>query len=301
MAHYNLYESLGLDRAKDPATIAGELDERINSGVATNPGGMEELQIARNILGDPQRRSLYDQKLDDDNAPDINIAALRDLSNANLGGGAQSQPAPQGESAFVKGRESFYNYSKQAQERLNPAVQNAKSEIARSSKGVIAGTAIVTALAMLLIFGLFSLFGGDRGAGKAEKVVNEFVGLRTNEETERWLIDNASGDSRADLLKALDVNDGFSGVDNYLGASDPKAGDAMNLKDFMKFVSEWDEETYYRALNNAGAEEAYVVQVLNGNGSSAGASVIVNIEGGKARIADLETGLPSANDFDYLF
>lgn len=297
MAHYNLYESLGLDRAKDPATIAGELDERINSGVATNPGGMEELQIARSILGDPQRRSLYDQKLDDDTAPEINIAALRDLSNANFGGGTQSQ----GESAFAKGRESINNYSKQAQERLNPAMQSAKSEIARSSKGVIAGTAIVTALAMLLIFGLFSLFGGDRGAGKAEKVVNEFVGLRTNDETERWLIDNAAGEARSDFIEALDINDGFTGVDNYFGASDPKAGDAMNLRDFMKFVSDWDEETYYRALNSAGAEESYVVQVLNGNGSSAGAVVIVNIEGGKARIADMDTDLLSADEFEYLF
>ncbi len=294
MAHYNLYESLGLDRTKDPATLAGELDERINSGVATNPGGMEELNIARSILGDPQRRSLYDQKLDDDTAPEINIAALRDLANANFGGG-------QDESTFAKGRESISNYSKQAQERLNPAVQNAKSEIARSSKGVIAGTAIVTALAVLLIFGLFSLFGGDRGAGKAEKVVNEFVDLRTNEETERWLIDNAAGDSRADFIEALDINDGFTGVDNYFGASDPKAGDAMNLRDFMKFVSEWDEETYYRALNSEGAEESYVVQVLNGNGSSAGAVVIVNIEGGKARIADMDSNLLSADEFEYLF
>lgn len=297
MAHYNLYESLGLDRAKDPATIAGELDERINSGVATNPGGMEELQIARNILGDPQRRSLYDQKLDDDNAPDINIAALRDLSNANFGGGAQSQPAPQGESAFAKGRESFSNYSKQAQERLNPAVQNAKSEIARSSKGVIAGTAIVTALAMLLIFGLFSLFGGDRGAGKAEKVVNEFVGLRTNEETERWLIDNASGDSRADLLKALDVNDGFSGVDNYLGASDPKAGEALDYKELARAMTSFSEEDYYRTLNSEGIDDVYYVPVLNGNGTSTGATVFVAIEGGQARVLDFEKSLPSFDDF----
>lgn len=172
MAHYDLYETIGLDRTHDSAALASELDQRINSGVATNPGGVEELRIARDILGDPQRRGLYDQKLSDPNAPEINIAALRDLAAANFGpapaagstqvrfdqhgqqvAGQQPQQGEQGPNVFTKGRENFSNYSKQAQERLNPAMEKTKSEIARSSKGVIAGTAIATALIMLLLWG----------------------------------------------------------------------------------------------------------------------------------------------------
>lgn len=314
MAHYDLYNSLGLDRSADPATLAQELDNRINSGIATNPGGIEELRIARDILGDPQRRSLYDQKLDDVNAPEINIAALRDLAQANFGGapagaavgaatgaagargllGQQGQPSqPQGEhgpSAFDKGRDTFNEYSKMAQDRLNPAMEKTKSEIARSSKGVILGTAVATALVMLLIWGLVAgIGGGDRNASKAQKLTNEFLELRTNDETERWLIDNALSDLRSAILDGLKVNDGYSGVDNYFKASDPQAGEVMDVKDFSRFFAKTDDESYERQLKDVlGADAFYFVEVRNKNGSSTGGATYVVIQDGKARLLGFE-------------
>ncbi|MDK8796894.1 hypothetical protein QP994_03230 [Corynebacterium sp. MSK044] len=313
MAHYDLYNSLGLDRSADPATLAQELDNRINSGIATNPGGIEELRIARDILGDPQRRSLYDQKLNDVNAPDINIAALRDLAQANFGGapagaagaaGAQGfapgQPqSEQGPSTFDKGRETFTEYSKMAQERLNPAMEKTKSEIARSSKGVILGTAVATALVMLLIWGLVAgIGGGDRNASKAQKLTNQFLELRTNEETERWLIDNSLSESRSDILDELEVNDGFSGVDNYFKASDPKAGEVLDARDFLYIFTKTDDEAYERALKDElGADAAYFVEVRNKNGSSSGGAVFVVIQDGKARLADFQFANRDASDF----
>lgn len=84
MAHYNLYKSLGLDRAQDSITLGAELDKRINSGETSNPGGEEELQVARAILGDPARRSVYDFQLDDRNAPEITVGALRQLAAMDL-------------------------------------------------------------------------------------------------------------------------------------------------------------------------------------------------------------------------
>ncbi|MCT1684096.1 hypothetical protein M3A74_04600 [Corynebacterium appendicis] len=329
MAHYDLYNSLGLDRSADPATLGAELNQRINSGVATNPGGMEELRIAREILGDPQRRSLYDQKLDDPNAPEINIAALRELAQANFGGApaagaagvagavggqgnaAQAQSAPwqgqpgrpgqpQGEQApgaFDKGRDTFNEYSKKAQERLNPAMEKTRSEIARSSKGVILGTALITALVMLLLWGLISAVGGDRNAGKAEKLANQFLELRTDEETERWLIDNAVGDARSGLNDALDINDGFSGVDNFFRASDPKAGEIMDFKRFARLYSQMDDDSYERALRDAAnSEDLYLVEVRNGDGSSSGGSISVAIQDGKARIVLIERNDTDVSD-----
>ena len=322
MAHYDLYNSLGLDRSEDPATLAQELDNRINSGIATNPGGIEELRIARDILGDPQRRSLYDQKLDDVNAPEINIAALRDLAQANFGGapagaavgaatgaagargllGQQGQPSqPQGEhgpSAFDKGRETFTEYSKMAQDRLNPAMEKTKSEIARSSKDVILGTAVATALVMLLIWGLVAgIGGGDGNASKAQKLTNEFLELRTNEETERWLIDNALSDSRSDTLDELEVNDGYSGVDNYFKASDPKAGTVVDFKDFARIFAKMDDESYERELKDeAEAEGFYLVEVRNKNGSSSGGVVGVLIQDGKARLAYIDVSNEDMGD-----
>lgn len=332
MAHYDLYNSIGLDRSKDPATLAAELDERINSGVATNPGGMEELKIARGILGDAQRRTLYDQKLADTNAPDINIAALRDLANADFGGAQAGAPAgapagaaagaafpgggqdgatsvkvspagdgEKGPSALDRGRESF----NKAKENLTPAMEKTRAEYARSSKGIIAATAVATALVMLLIWGLFAAFGGDSGERKAKAITNEFLQLRTNEETERWLIDNAAGESRAAIIDELEVGDGYTGVDNYFGASEPKAGEVMNFKDFAKIYSRYDEDAYYRALSRLGMDDAYLVQVNNSNGSDAGGTVIAFIEGGKAKVGYLEEGLPDIDselsDIDSLF
>lgn len=298
MAHYDLYNSIGLDRSLDSAALARELDSRINSGVATNPGGIEELRIARSILGDAQRRGLYDQKLADTNAPDINIAALRDLANADFGGQGSTrvQESAQGPSALDKGRETFTQYSKQAQERLNPAMEKTKSEIARSSKGVIAGTAAATALVMLLLFGLVSALGGDRGESTARKTANQFLELRTNDETERWLIDNAAGDARGHILKTLKVGDGFSGVDNYFKASDPKAGDAINFREFARFGSRYDDATYDRAISSLGADEMYLVEVRNGNDSSAGGVVAVAVQDGKGKIAYFERNLEDVSE-----
>ena len=304
MAHYDLYNSIGLDRSLDSAALARELDSRINSGVATNPGGIEELRIARSILGDAQRRGLYDQKLADTNAPDINIAALRDLANADFGGQGSTrvQESAQGPSALDKGRETFTQYSKQAQERLNPAMEKTKSEIARSSKGVIAGTAAATALVMLLLFGLVSALGGDRGESTARKTADQFLQLRTNEETERWLIDNAVGEARSDLMKSLKVGDGFSGVDNYFKAVDPEAGDAINYREFVRFSSRYDDSEYDRAISSVGADEMYLVEVRNGNDSLAGGVVAVVIQDGKGKIGYVERNLPDVSvlfeDFD---
>ncbi|OFT82348.1 hypothetical protein HMPREF3101_08075 [Corynebacterium sp. HMSC29G08] len=90
MAHYNLYDSLRLDRAKDAAALAQEIDQRIQAGSTRNPGGLEELQVARAVLGDPYRRSAYDQRLNDPNAPAMTPDSLRQLAHTNLGGGNAS-------------------------------------------------------------------------------------------------------------------------------------------------------------------------------------------------------------------
>lgn len=84
MAHYDLYDALGLDRSQNSFDLAKQIDQKINSGVATNPGGPEELRIARDILGNDQRRRMYDSKLNDSTAPEINIAALRDLAKLQV-------------------------------------------------------------------------------------------------------------------------------------------------------------------------------------------------------------------------
>lgn len=84
MAHYNLYDSIGLDASKDTPALAAEIDERIRSGNTWNPGGIDELQVARAVLGNASRRAAYDHKLSDPHAPDVTVESLRRLANVNF-------------------------------------------------------------------------------------------------------------------------------------------------------------------------------------------------------------------------
>ncbi|MGY6462350.1 hypothetical protein ACXIUA_00190 [Corynebacterium sp. UMB8791] len=293
MAHYDLYQSIGLDRSHDCAAIAQEIDGRLASGITTNPGGVEELHIARAILGDPQRRGIYDQKMADPTAPDINIAALRDLANLQFGGAPQpgQAAAPQqphmnlAMPSMGKGKEAFAQYSKQAQERLTPAVETAKSEIARSSKGVIAATAAITALVMLLIGAAIVFANTDRDAAKAKDLVNEFLDLRTNDEAERWLIENALAKERQAIMQDLEINEGFSGVDTYFKVTDPKAGDAVNMGEFLSFVPETEIDEFEEELEINNADDLYVVLVKTKDSETAAGSVWVLFEDGKPKLA----------------
>ncbi|GAB3086231.1 hypothetical protein [Corynebacterium aquatimens] len=95
MAHYDLYNSLRLDRSKDTTALASEIDQRIATGQMDNEGGLEELQIARKILGDPGRRHLYDAKLSGPSDPEITVSELRSLANATIPHSVQAQAQPQ--------------------------------------------------------------------------------------------------------------------------------------------------------------------------------------------------------------
>lgn len=93
MAHYDLYSSLGLDKSSSSESLAAELDRRLGEGTHTNPGGAEELKVARAILGDEQKRSMYNSRLDDPQAQEITISSLRDLAQMNVSGGTPVGPA----------------------------------------------------------------------------------------------------------------------------------------------------------------------------------------------------------------
>lgn len=69
MAHYNLYESLGIDRSASTQDIAEDIDKRLSTGNTSNPGGKDELQVARQVIADPTKRGMYDVRLDDLSAP----------------------------------------------------------------------------------------------------------------------------------------------------------------------------------------------------------------------------------------
>ena len=84
MPHYNLYSSLGLDRSQSAESIEYEIEQRISAGLINNPGGIDELQVAQRVLGNPDRRAIYDSRLDDPYAPEITVDALRQLATTDI-------------------------------------------------------------------------------------------------------------------------------------------------------------------------------------------------------------------------
>lgn len=84
--HYNLYESLGLDRNSSTSelreTLTKKLDDLHASGAPITSGPVQETSTALKILGDDFRRGEYDKRLDDDSQPDITIHSIRALAAA---------------------------------------------------------------------------------------------------------------------------------------------------------------------------------------------------------------------------
>lgn len=354
MAHYDLYNALGLDRSMDTNAIASDLDQRIASGHATNSGGMEELKIARKILGDSGRRDLYDKKLNDPSAPDIDVAALRDLANANIpssGGGAHAAPAAGGSTSYsapqsqqassapfgqggqsgqsnqfsqpqfgqqAQGQQTQFGQQPQGQaqpgqpqqgqpgqygqfgqqqgnagpKKPNETLEKAKSEISRSSKSVIAGTALATLLVVALIFGLVQLFswvGNDER--KVASAAKEFLKLEDDNETESWLRDNGWKESRDSIEKTLDLDGDFDGVADWFDVNDAKVGDVIDEKEIYLIGFKGDEKRYKDELKSEGLSGVYAVKVVNKSGDDTGGRLEFVIEDGKAKLFNVITDM----------
>lgn len=101
MAHYDLYQSIGLDKQRSTSELQQELERRLNNNELSNPGGRDELQVALQILSDQQKRDRYDAILADPTQPELNIAGLRDIADGTSvkplspvnGAATVSQPA----------------------------------------------------------------------------------------------------------------------------------------------------------------------------------------------------------------
>ncbi|AEK37481.1 MAG: hypothetical protein ACTH1D_06790 [Mycobacteriaceae bacterium] len=85
---YDLYATLGLDRGRSPEQLAAELDQQLE-GVTRETPQWNELSAARAVLGDPVRRSMYDQRLDDASQT-VTPAEIQQLAAMNVGAASGS-------------------------------------------------------------------------------------------------------------------------------------------------------------------------------------------------------------------
>lgn len=78
MSDLDLYAIHGLDRRAPSPDLAAQLTAQLNT--TTDQITRQRLDVARAILGDPQRRQAYDAQLADPAAPPITEAVLADLA-----------------------------------------------------------------------------------------------------------------------------------------------------------------------------------------------------------------------------
>lgn len=277
MAHYDLYQALNLDRSKAPDEISAELSERLEKNELDNIGGREEVEIARAILGDPQKRTTYDSRLDDPNAPEVDVNALRQLAAAGAAptgaagaagmagaAGAQHSPEKQGPSLG----ERFKEAGAKTQQQVAPAMEKTKKEFGRSSKMAILITAIATAVVMLLLFTLFNLFTGNSGPSDVghSKKVTQLIELRDKDKTEKWIQDNVQFDFQDNLRDRIDIDDDYRGMDRFLDTEEPKVLRSVDVRDAGLMEYTFDEDRIKDAYKKEGIKKIYFSLIGDKNG-----------------------------------
>jgi hypothetical protein len=110
MSGYNLYESLGLSRAHPPEELARQLDQRAaelrSQGLTDQSPQVDEVLIARTVLGDATKRTEYDRALDAaaGTAPEADVPWIRELAQRSAAGNWSAAAAgPAGPSSTAPG------------------------------------------------------------------------------------------------------------------------------------------------------------------------------------------------------
>lgn len=243
MSHYDLYQALGLSRSSSSAEIVSLIDARLAAQDFSNPGGLEELHIGRAILGTEDARAFYDSKLDDPNAPQIDVPALRQIADQVRSQHPESVPHEVSSSkpSFTQNLQKNFGDLK---DKSKPLQDTARAEIKRSSKGVIAATAAITAVIMLAIFGLFTFLTSDRGNELAggEKLAEQMINLK-EDNAKKWIRDNVSSGAIGDVEAEFGLADGeFIPVSDIVGTDDPQILKMVNGVDAMLASFAYGEE-----------------------------------------------------------
>ncbi|HEY4598151.1 hypothetical protein [Corynebacterium sp.] len=319
LAHYDLYQALNLDRSKAPDEISAELSERLEKNELDNIGGREEVEIARAILGDPQKRTAYDSRLDDPNAPEVDVNALRQLAAADFsapaaptgdhaaGAGIPAGAAGAAGAAGMAGAENsqekqgpslgerFKEAGAKTQQQVAPAMEKTKKEFGRSSKMAILITAIATAVVMLLLFTLFNLFTGNSGPTNVghSKKVTQLVELRDKDKTEKWIQDNVQFDFQDDLRDRIDLDDDYRGMDRFLDTEEPKIVRSVDVRDAGLMEFTFDEDSIKDAYKKEGVKKSYFSLIGDKNGNDSRWRIgVIEFDDGKLGVDFLR----SAND-----
>lgn len=294
MAHHNLYTSLNLDSSFSPEVMDGIIQNTLSNGGATSPEHKEELEIAQKVLGDGYRRSLYDARLNDPEADEITLDALRELAQI------PSQSAPEQSSSSDSFKQNFDQAGAKAKESITQfkgvtqrQAEELRGEYAKSSKKAITVTGVAAGIGGLVVGGILggSLFGGGSGvsdAGGAERLANEFLELTGNSEAEQWIGENVEAKERGSINSSLGIGSDFSGVDSYFGESNLRAGDAIGGMEFVEAIHRFEGDKSTReVIEAAGVYDYALVPVLNDEKQSYGVLYLFQNSNGDWKLGDM--------------
>ncbi|WP_291477613.1 hypothetical protein [Corynebacterium sp.] len=280
MAHYDIYRSLGLDRSTPTAELDRQLADRLAAVPQDDTAAVDELTTARAVLGDDTRRSLYDQRLDDPTAPEIDVASLKDLAALEVGG----QPGQAG--AFVR----------TAGSRATDAGRKVQNSF-RQSRGLAIGiTAAVTAVVVLLVgWGLGALSGSkSQDFSSPIKVVNEMLEQDSADDLRSWLQDNTVHETRDDVLSSMNVSDSgsssFSGLDSHFDGSGLEATTGLSVGQLAisagESVKDMVEDAEEEGISKEEAESIVVIGIQDDTDNYKGIVTLVKRDG-DYRITDI--------------
>jgi hypothetical protein len=287
MAHYDIYRSLGLDRRAPTAELDRQLADRLAATPQDDIAAVDELTTARAVLGDDTRRALYDQRLDDPGAPEIDVASLKELAALEVGGqpGQAAQAGQPGQAgAFVR----------TAGSRATDAGRKVQDSFRQSRALAIGITAAVTAVVVLLVgWGLGALSGsasGPKEDSEAIALVDEMLDHSDADELRSWLRDNTVYQYRDELMQAMNVGDdstsSFNGMDALFSGSGIHASTSVSQRQMNQVVGQDEDDIDSFRDEGFSEEEARsrtIVGVADSSGNSKGMVAVVK-QGGDYKI-----------------
>lgn len=209
MSHYNLYNSLGLDPEASSEELAQKIQQRIIDGDTSNQGGAEELNLAREILGNPEKRSMYDRRLADQNSAPMNVESLRSLAARQVGAPAPGTHAPGTQAPGAQ------QQAPQTQPQQQWAVPSAdEPNPSGSSTSATAGSGaskkwIPIAIAAVAIIGVIALAasllsrsGGGFGSGTPAAMTDEVIELLPSQRAD-WAREHAAPGHESDVADSI--------------------------------------------------------------------------------------------------
>ncbi|MGP9724981.1 hypothetical protein ACT3SZ_13295 [Corynebacterium sp. AOP40-9SA-29] len=289
MAHYDIYQSLGLDRSASTSELDGVLAERLAATPQDDVARLDELTTARAVVGNETRRSLYDQRLGDPNAADIDVASLKELAALDVG-------TQEGQGSSGQFQQQAGQFARTAGDKASAAGHQVQDSF-RQSKGLAIGiTAVVTAVVVLLVgWGIGALTGGKTEDFSApKKVVDEMLEQNNAEDLRNWLQDNTVHESRDDVMSDMNVSSSssssFSGMDSYFGGSGLSATAGITVQQYSILGVESLEEIYDRledgGITREEAESLVYIGITDDAGNDKATITLIERDG-DYRIGDI--------------